>query len=54
MCGISGVLKRKLDRNSLADLEIKGLCRAMTVQKHRGPDDDGVCAFRLDNAYVEV
>lgn len=52
MCGISGVLKRKLGMNPLAESEIMGLHRAMAAQKHRGPDDDGVCGFRLDGAYT--
>lgn len=44
MCGIIGYVKRK-NNSPINDLGIFGMSRAMKVQKHRGPDDDGVCGF---------
>lgn len=47
MCGITGVIKtgnscNPVDKNMMLDL-----ASAMRVQKHRGPDDEGVCIFNF-------
>lgn len=48
MCGIVGIFNinnraKKLDRKNFADLK-----KALNVQKHRGPDDNGITAFCFD------
>lgn len=52
MCGIIGFLNRKTDNTPLGENTIIGLKKAMIVQRHRGPDDEGACGFRYDHAEV--
>ena len=51
MCGIVGKFnlgknRRYLDKNSVIDLG-----KAMDVQRHRGPDDSGVCGISDGRVY---
>lgn len=52
MCGIVGVINRKSSNPLSGQQGIIGLKKALQVQKHRGPDDEGVVAFR-NNGYVK-
>ena len=47
MCGIVGFVNRGINLSPLGENTLYGLKRAMAVQKHRGPDDDGACGFRV-------
>lgn len=49
MCGIVGVVNKSRNGKPIGEKTLLGLRRAMAVQKHRGPDDDGVCAFRQED-----
>lgn len=49
MCGIIGFFKRRKEQAALGESVLAGMQRAMIVQKHRGPDDDGVCAVSFGN-----
>lgn len=54
MCGIVGIINRK-DSNPLLDEKgIVGLKKALYVQRHRGPDDEGVVAFRNNGEVKEA
>lgn len=54
MCGIIGFLKRNMKGSPIGESGIAGLSRAMAIQKHRGPDDDGTCGFRFDGVVKEA
>lgn len=47
MCGIAGIMNKGKHGNPMGERTLIGLHKAMTVQKHRGPDDSGVCAFQI-------
>lgn len=53
MCGIAGVINKCKGRNLMGEKTLLGLRKAMMVQKHRGPDDEGVCAFRFIDGSIE-
>lgn len=44
MCGIAGFLYKNRQR----EFDAKSITQMVSVQKHRGPDDEGVCAFYDD------
>ncbi|MBV9355874.1 MAG: asparagine synthase (glutamine-hydrolyzing) [Chloroflexi bacterium] len=43
MCGIAGVYR--FDRSELAREDVRALARMSDIQRHRGPDDDGLEVF---------
>ena len=45
MCGISGIINLSSSAKRIEKSDIDGLNRAIYAQKHRGPDDTGICAF---------
>ena len=53
MCGIVGLINRNRNNKLLGDSDLNGLKKAMFVQKHRGPDDEGVVAFRNNGEVFE-
>lgn len=54
MCGICGVIQ-KIGRPLIGGgKSLEDLKRAMDVQRHRGPDDQGIAAFRYDGTVKET
>lgn len=53
MCGIIGFFNRTIENPSLGLSVLKGMNRAMKVQKHRGPDDDGCVSFTYNGIVNE-
>lgn len=47
MCGLVGYINKKTTDFIQSNEQILDM---MMLQKHRGPDDSGVCAFNLDNS----
>lgn len=45
MCGISGLLNINKKAKKFNLLDIEGVKKTVEVQKHRGPDDQGLCGF---------
>ena len=45
MCAISGLLNINGKAKKFDKCDIEGIKRAVEVQRHRGPDDQGICAF---------
>ena len=54
MCGIAGIMNKGKHGNPMGERTLIGLHKAMTVQKHRGPDDSGVCAFQIPVSYTHL
>lgn len=52
MCGIVGYINKDTSKDILSNRQILDM---MHIQKHRGPDDDGICAFNLStSAFDEI
>ncbi len=49
MCGIAGLINIKNGAKKFSKNDLDGICKALEVQKHRGPDDTGVCGFSFLN-----
>ncbi len=52
MCAISGLLNIDGGAKSFNKEDINGVKRTIEVQKHRGPDDQGICAFLYDEKKI--
>jgi len=50
MCGIVGKININKSARSLKEETLHDLHKAMKVQRHRGPDDQGVCSFCFEGA----
>ena len=50
MCGIVGVVNINNSARPLKECAMHDLHTAMNVQRHRGPDDQGVCCFCFEDA----
>ncbi len=49
MCGIVGVVNINKSARTLREDAMQDLHAAMEVQRHRGPDDQGVCSFCFED-----
>jgi len=49
MCGLVGIVNINNSAQPLKESVIHDFHEAMDVQKHRGPDDQGVCSFCFDD-----
>ena len=49
MCGIVGIINVNKSARPLKEHAMQDLQGAMYVQRHRGPDDQGVCGFCFEN-----
>ena len=49
MCGISGYINLQSQMDSIRYENLQDLKQAIAVQRHRGPDDTGVCGFCFQN-----
>ncbi|MDE5803267.1 MAG: asparagine synthase (glutamine-hydrolyzing) [Lachnospiraceae bacterium] len=54
MCGIAGLININASAERLGKEELEDIDSAVKVQKHRGPDDTGVCAlnFKTKKSYA--
>lgn len=47
MCGIVGLINTKSSARHFDNVDIRDFEKALRVQKHRGPDDTGICTFHF-------
>lgn len=52
MCAISGLLNINNKAKEFCKCDIEGIKKAVEIQKHRGPDDQGICAFDYETERI--
>lgn len=53
MCGISGIMKLNQRTVAFGESTLLEVGKAIEVQKHRGPDDTGVCGLSFEDSKID-